>query len=268
MALLSVLVTSAAWATETKTAQPPPQTVQPPAQAVQPPPQKEAEGVIDPRADAALRRMSNYITGLKSFRVEAVTTDEKFTTDGAKIQEIQHSKVVVKRPGQLRVDRVGPSGHATFRDDGKQFIVYNRDKNVYAVAPAPPTLDAAIDDARDRLRIDAPGGDLLTSDPYGTLTEGLRLGRYIGLEPIDGVKAHHIDIIKKDVDVQLWIQDGPEAVPLRYIVTSKDMPGQPEFTIELRHWQPNVLVTRSSFALAVPIGAKRVELPAPSGQQR
>jgi hypothetical protein len=220
----------------------------------------ESEGVIDPKADAALHQMSDYLSHLKSLRVETTIVDEKITTDGAKIQELKESKIAVQRPGELRVDRFGPNGHSVFRDDGKVFSLYNADKNAYATAPAPANLDAAIDEARDRLHIDAPGGDLLVSDPYAALTEGLKVGRYIGLEPVGQAKAHHIAVTKADVDYQLWIQDGPQPVPLRYVITSKDMTGQPQFTIDFRNWEPNASLSADTFAFTQPAGAKRVDL--------
>jgi hypothetical protein len=239
-------------------------------QAAAPPPASgtEQEGVIDPRADAALHRMSDYLACLQSFRVDTTSVDEKITTEGQKIQEIKESTIAVRRPGELRIDRVGPRGHAVFRYDGKRFSLYNSEKNVYAVAKAPNTLDAAIDDARDRLNIDAPGGDLLVSNPYAALVDGVTVGRYIGLEPLGSVKAHHLAMTKGNIDYQIWIQDGPEAVPLRYVITSKDMRGQPQFTIELRNWQPNAQIAENTFAFSAPEGARRVELAAPKTAER
>jgi hypothetical protein len=257
MAWMTLLVGSLAWATE-------PPTGQRPATAKEGAAPGTEEGVIDPKADAALRRMSDYLSGLKSLKVDTITVDEKFTANGHKIQELQDSRLSVQRPGELRVDRVSPAGHVSFRYDGKRFSIYNKEKNVYAIAPAPDRLDAAIDEARGRLHVDAPGGDLLVSDPYRALTEGVIEGRYIGLEPIEGVMAHHIGVIKKDTDWQIWIKDGPEAVPLRYVVTSRDLPGHPEFTLQLKNWQPNAPVSPDSFAFSPPPGAKRVDFAPPA----
>jgi hypothetical protein len=247
---MAVLLSGAAWATEPRRA-PPPATEAP-------------EGAIDPRADQALRRMSQYLGGLESLRFETTTVDEKFTAAGQKIQELQESKVMLQRPAELRVDRVSPRGHLVFRYDGRQFSVYNSDKQVYALAPAPTRLDAAIDEVRDRLHVDAPGGDLLVGDPYAELVEGTVTGRYIGLEPIGGVMAHHLAFTKKDVDWQIWIADGPQPVPLRYVITSKDLPGSPQFTLMLRGFQPNAPISADSFAFAPPPGARRVAFAAPS----
>ena len=68
----------------------------------------EGEGVIDPKADAALKRMSDYLSGLQSLRLETTTIDEKVTAEGQKIQELRESRVAERRPNKLRVDRVGP----------------------------------------------------------------------------------------------------------------------------------------------------------------
>jgi len=221
---------------------------------------KEEESVIEPQADAALHRMSDYLAGLKAFRIETTTVDEKITTEHQKIQELKESKVAVKRPGQIRVDRAGPKGHAVFRDDGKKFTLYHSEKNVYTDAPAPPTIDAAVDNLGQRFDIEAPGSDLIVSDAYTALMDGVKVGRYVGLEPIGTVQAHHLAMTKKDVDYQLWIQDGPQAVPLRYVIVSKDMPGQPEYTLELRNWDVNPTIADDEFVLDVPKGAKRVDL--------
>ena len=164
----------------------------------------------------------------------------------------------------MRVDRVGPNGRVVFRDDGKQFSVVNSDKNIYATAPAPAKLDQAADSARKQLEVDAPGIDLLASNPYEALTEGAAGGRYIGLEPMGGgVMAHHLAVTKKNVTYQIWIQDGPQPLPLRYVVAGKGMTGSPQFTIELRNWQPNAPVPDSSFAFTPPAGAKKVAFAPP-----
>jgi hypothetical protein len=218
------------------------------------------QGAVDPRADQALRRMGEYLSRAKTLEADATTIEEKVTTDGQKIQEVAQSRVIVKRPGELRVDRVSPRGHAVLVDNGKRFVAYNRDKNVFAMAPAPQKIDAAVDDLRARLQIDAPGGDLLVSDPYHDLIEGTVEGRYIGREPIDGVMTDHLAFTKKDVDWQIWIAEGPNPVPLRYVITTKDMKSQPQFTIELHNWKRDAQVPADTFSITPPSSAKRVEL--------
>jgi hypothetical protein len=220
----------------------------------------EKAGVIDTKADAELHRMSDYLASLNTFRVETTTVDEtKVSKDGQKIQQLAESKISVRRPGEMRIDRVSPNGRVVFRDDGKQFSVFNSDKNIYATAPAPAKLDQAAEDARSELQVDAPGVDLIASNPYAALTEGATEGHYVGLVPMGGgVMAHQLAVTKKDVTYQIWIKDGPEPLPLRYVVTGKGMKGSPQFTIDLRNWQPNAQLPDASFAFTPPPGARKI----------
>jgi hypothetical protein len=226
----------------------------------------ENKGAIDPKADEQLHRMSDYLAGLKTFRVDTNTVDEtKVNKNGQKIQELASSKMAVRRPGELRIDHVGPNGTVVFRDDGNQFSVYNSDKNLYATKPAPGNLDQAAVEARGELQVNAPGVDLLASNPYEALTDGLTESHYLGLVPMgNGVMAHHLAATRKNgISYQIWIQDGEQALPLRYVVADKNMKSAPQFTIELHNWQPNAQVPGDSFAFTPPAGAKKVAFAPP-----
>jgi hypothetical protein len=220
----------------------------------------QGQGKIDPYAEAVLKHMCDYLGGLRSIRVDTTTIDEKVATTGQKIQEVKESRVELLRPNRLAVDRTGPAGHVLFRYDGKQFAVYGIHQKLYASAPAPASLDAAIDEARDRYGVDAPGGDLLTTDAHKAFLDGLTEGRYVGLEPIGGVMTHHLAMRKGAVDYQLWVKDGAEPVPVRYVITSRDLPGEPQFTLELRNFEPNPPLSEASFTLVPPPTAQRVTL--------
>src|SRR3954468_20206799 len=79
----------------------------------------------------------------------------------------------------------------------------------------------------------------------------------------NGVMAHHLAVTKKDVHYQIWIQDGPQPLPLRYVVAGRNMRGSPQFTIQLSNWQPNAEVTDSSFAFTPPAGARKAAFAPP-----
>jgi hypothetical protein len=219
----------------------------------------ENEGVIEPEADAALRRMSAYLDGLKSFRVDSMTTDELVTTEGQKIQFVKDTKLAIRRPDRLSAERMGPAGHTVLRYDGRQLAIHNPDLGLYAIAPAPAELKSTIDFAQDKLGIDAPAGDLLLPNSYDELIDGVLVGRYIGREPIEGVHAHHLAMSESEVDWQIWIKDGPDPVPIRYVITTKDLPAKPQFTAELRNWRADPSLSDDQFAFAPPSDAKRME---------
>ena len=53
--------------------------------------------------------------------------------------------------------------------------------------------------------------------------------RHIAGAVVNGVDCEYLAFRKADIDWQIWIADGDGPIPLRYVITSKDMPGSPQF---------------------------------------
>jgi hypothetical protein len=131
-----------------------------------------------------------------------------------------------------------------------------KESNTYETVEAAPTLDATIDKMRKDFKIDAPGADLLYSKPYEILMEQVVGGRFVGRETIDGVAANHLAFRGEQVDFQLWIEDGPRPVPLRFVITTKTVKGNPEFSVQLSNWNTQPKLSDALFAFHAPAGAK------------
>src|SRR4051812_18046076 len=69
-----------------------------PSGAASAPPSAKA---VDPEADRMLRQMTDYLAGLRSFKVQALSIDEVVTTTGHKIQLAAESVISVMRPNKL-----------------------------------------------------------------------------------------------------------------------------------------------------------------------
>jgi hypothetical protein len=221
---------------------------------------KDPDVRIDPRADEAMHRMSNYLTELKSFRFRGSTVADMVTNEGEKIQFVIEQKVAIKRPNHFRSERQGPLVDATVRYDGKSLSVYGKRSGYYAIVPAPPRMTEAIDTIRDRYGIEAPAADLYVDDAYDQMMEDVTVGRYVGLETVDGAPCHHLAFRGKEVDWQIWIDAGPQPLPRRYAITSKHEAAEPEFGITLSQWEPNARLSDSDFTFRPPPGAKQIEL--------
>jgi hypothetical protein len=113
---------------------------------------------IEPKADQLLQKMSQYVAGLKQFSAQTESTIEVVLTSGEKIQFDNPANVSVWRPNKLRADRKGDIVNQEFYYDGKTLTLYNPGDKHYAMVQAPPTVDDAIDFARDSLDVYAPGG--------------------------------------------------------------------------------------------------------------
>lgn len=218
-----------------------------------------AQRAIDPKADALLRKMSTDLAGMTAFRFDADHVMEVVTKQGEKIQAVAESTVWVQRPNQLRTDRMGPLGGATFYCDGTTLSIYGKRDNLYATTKAPDNLDATIDFARDQLSINAPGADLLYSNPYAALMEDVVSGRYMGAEPVGNRMCHHLAYRGHETDWQLWVEDGPRALPCRFVINSKKVTGSPEYAVALSNWQVAPAFSPETFAFTPPPGAGKID---------
>lgn len=230
--------------------------------AVEPPSGGDADGVedrVDEKADAHLREMSDYLGGLPEFTVVASTSTEVVLESGQKLELDATSNVAVRRPDRLRSERSGEIARLSLFYDGRRLSLMGHQLNLYATAPAPATIDETIDFARDKLGLDVPGADLLRSDVHAVLTSDAVSGKYIGETIVDGVACHHLAFRGEEVDWQLWIEAGPRPLPRKYVITSKDVVGEPEFTVTLRDWNLDPELTEETFRFEPPPDAEEIE---------
>lgn len=214
---------------------------------------------IEPAADGLLKHMTAYLAGLKSFRVDISTVDENTLTSGEKIQRISDSAVAVQRPDRLSSVPLGAGRGVGLWYDGSNMTLACRANNSYTSVAAPPTLDAAIDGMRKQFKIDAPGADLLYSNSYDILLEQVKSGRFIGQETIGGLAANHLAFEGEEVDWQIWIAEGRDPVPMRFVITTKTVRGHPQFAIQMSNWQTNATLPASTFQFQPPPGASAVK---------
>jgi hypothetical protein len=216
-------------------------------------------GDVDPDALALLRKSTDYLAATKLFSLVTDTSIEAVLADGQKLQFGHRVAVTVQRPNKMRAERVGELIAQTFHYDGKSLSVNLPQQRYYATAAVPATLDGMLDTARDKLNVIAPGADLVYSNAYQRLTDGLTSAYVVGRATIDGARCDHIAFRNAEVDWQIWIQEGAKPVPRKFVVTSKKMTGSPQFTSVMSNWQTAPKVTDAMFAFAPPKGAQKID---------
>ncbi|WP_375758443.1 DUF2092 domain-containing protein [Corallococcus exercitus] len=222
---------------------------------------------IDPQAQRILRQMSDFLSAQREFSVRTEGTLDEVLDSGQKVQLQRAGDVRLQRPNRLRVDRTGDLARLHLFYDGRQLTLHGERANAYATTPAPSTLDATLDMASQKLGLDAPGADLLVSNPYAVLTEDVRSGKYLGSSRVDGVAVHHLAFRNNDgVDWEVWVEDGPRPLPRKYVITSRDLPGAPQYSVNLSEWNLSPELTPDQFQFTPPRDAMRVSFLAPDAQ--
>src|SRR5215467_13548708 len=224
-----------------------------------PPPGRAQTAGIDPQAEKLLRRMSDYLAGRQQFSLKAESTLEVVLTSGQKIQFDSPATLVVSRPNKLWAHRRGDIANQEFFYDGKTLTLYNPKENVYATTAAPATIDEMFDFAREKLDVIAPGTDLFYKNAAEKMLKAFSSAFVVGPSVVAGTKTTHLAFRAADVDGQVWIDDGDKPLPRKFILTSKQVKGEPEFTMVIRSWDLAPKVTDKEFAFVPSKGAKKIE---------
>jgi hypothetical protein len=214
---------------------------------------------IDPQAEKLLKRMSDYLTGRQQFSLKAESTLEVVLTSGQKLQYDSPATLTVSRPNKLRAHRKGDIVNQEFFYDGKNLTLYNPRENLYATTAAPPTIDEMLDFAREKLNIIAPGAELLYKNAAERMLKVTMSGFVVGPSVIGGAKSTHLAFRGAEVDWQIWIEDGDKPLPRKFILTSKKVSGEPQFTVLIRNWDVAPKLTNQEFTFTPPKGAKKID---------
>ena len=216
------------------------------------------QDAIEPDAASVLASMSSYLGGLQSFTADYDVEIDTITEDGEKLQFSSSGEISVQRPDKLHATREGAFVDAEFILDGANLSIVGNQLNGYIQFPA-TSIDEAVDTLRENTGFDAPGADLLSATPLDPEVTDLVSGVHVGMAYVDGTEAHHLAFRGKTVDWQLWVQDGDEPLPLKYVITSKWDFAAPEYTLRLSGWEIAPQIDAAQFTFTPPAGAKVLE---------
>ncbi len=216
-----------------------------------------AEDAIDPDAAKVLAQMQAYLGGLKSFTVKYDSDFDVLSPAGEKLKFLSSGDIAVQRPGQLHVTRKGTFADVNLVLDGKQLTLLGTGLNAYVQVPA-TSIDQAVDVVRDQIGFPAPGADLIVSKPFDLDATDVISGSHVGMTTIGGQPAHHLAFRGAKADWQIWVKDGDQPLPLRYVITSKWTTGAPEYSLRLSDWNVAPKDDPAAFTFTPPAGAKLI----------
>jgi hypothetical protein len=217
-----------------------------------------AEG-MDPEAEKILRSMSDFMGKLSAFSATADIDNEIIDSEGQKLQFSSSAKILLKRPNLFHVSRQGGIIHMDFIFDGKVLTLYGRNAGVYFQKQSPGTTDTAIETLHDEIGLNTPGADLLYTDTYSILSEGISSSAYMGTSYVNGVECHYLTFREPHVDWQIWVKAEGDPLPMKYVITTKWMTGAPQYSVRLRDWDMSPKIDSGQFDFKPPEGAKKLD---------
>jgi hypothetical protein len=242
--------------------QPAPQAAKP-AKASKKAPAPAVEPVLEPKALEILKAASDRLAAAHAMRFTAVISYESASRLGPPLVYTTTSEVTLQRPDKLRVITPGDGPASEFYYDGKTMMAFEPAANLVAIADAPPTIDAALRAAYDAAAIYFPFTDVIVTDPYKGLAEGLQHAFYIGQSRVvGGTTTDMVAIVNHWVFEQLWI-GADDKLPRKVRAVFLADPARLRHEMELSQWQLDPTVPAEAFASSSATSATRIAFTRP-----
>jgi hypothetical protein len=210
-------------------------------------------------AKAILKSMTDYVGGQKTIELSFDSSIEIITPELEKIQFTNSGGALLSRPDKLRAHRVGGYADVEMVFDGKTVSVLGKHLNAYVQFEGPESVDALIEALRAGHGVALPGADLLLSNSYEALVDGVLEAKHIGRGVVDGVGCEHLAFRNADTDWQLWVEVGDQPIPRKLVITSKTLNSAPQYTLHVKGWKTGVTPAADAFTFTPPAGAQKLE---------
>lgn len=223
--------------------------------AMSPPP----DPAVVAGAKALLKNMTDYMANEDAISFGYDATLEVVTAENQKLALASSGTVVLNRPDKIHSTRQG--GFADFETffDGETLTFLGKNANLYVQAEAKGTIDELIAVMGDKYDRSPPAADLLTTDAFDKMIEGVTDVKDLGSGVINGQECDFLAFRAEDVDWQIWIAHGDQPYPCRYTVTSTTMASAPQYTIQIRDWTTGEVAPAEEFTYVNTTNAEMVE---------
>ena len=213
-------------------------------------PAPEATPSLEPKAIDILKAASSRLAAAHTMKFTAIHFYESPSRQGHPLAFTTKSEVTLQRPDKLRVIMPGDGPVSEFYYDGKKMMAYAPAENLVAVADAPPTIDAALEQAYHSAAIYFPFDDWIVADPYKEMSEGMNLAYYIGQSKvIGGTTTDMVAYIDHGVFIEAWI-GAEDKLPRLLHATYLDDPERLRHTLVISDWQLEPALPADTFISA------------------
>jgi hypothetical protein len=211
-------------------------------------------------AKKTLKAMSDYMTAQKSYSFEYDAVLEVVTKEAQKLALVSSGSLALVRPDKVHAKRRGGFADVDMSFDGKTLTLFGKNVNMYAQVEIPGSLGNLVDVLQNKYNRPLPAADLLLPNPYDFMMEDVDNIKDLGVGVVGGVTCDYFAFRAKEFDWQIWIAEGDKPYPCRYTINSKNIQGQPEYTIQIRNWKAGEAIDASQFSFNNATGAKQVDI--------
>jgi hypothetical protein len=203
---------------------------------------------LEPKAVELLKAVSSRLADAHTLSFTAVQIFESASRQGPPLAYAKKTDVTLQRPDRMLVIISGDGPASEFYYNGKTVTAFAPAENLLAVSDAPPTIDAMLEAVYHSAGVFFTFTDLVVTDPYKDMAEGLTLAYYVGQSHVvGGTTTDMVAYIDNGVFIQLWIGT-EDKLPRMVRAIFVDDPEHLRSQVEFSNWQLDVSVPPDTFA--------------------
>lgn len=213
-----------------------------------------------PTTEQVLEQVCTFLQRQSAFTVEMDITYDNVTNFGNKVQYSAYQMLSVQKPNRLRSNYVGDERVTDFYYDGKTFTLLAADSGYYTSQTAPSNLDALFTMVEQEYGMSIPMSNLVVANPCAELTADIQESIFVGTTMVDREPMYQILMLGQERDYQIWVTRDPQPLLRKTMITYKDLPGDPQYTVNFSQWNfrpqfaaDTFTFTPSDEASAIPI---------------
>jgi len=217
-------------------------------------------GADEADAKRLLKAMTDYVSAQKSVSFDFDAVLDVVTPEDQVIGLASSGAVTLSRPNKIHASRSGGFSDIEMSFDGETLTILGKNLNAYTQIKIPGTVDHLIDELKDTYNRPLPAADLLLSNSYDALMQGVIDVKDLGSGSVGGTECDSLAFRTEEVDWQIWIAQGDTPYPCRYTITSKLVANSPQYSVQINNWKAGDEAAARDFSFKNTTEAKKVEI--------
>ena len=187
----------------------------------------------------AMHNMSQYLRSLKKYTVNASVSFDEVLSDGQKVLLSKSVEIRAEMPYKLWAKSANHYSQREFFFNGDTFTLYTPNLGYYAsfnmsTTGKLATIGQTIRKAKQEYDVEIPIADLFLWGTKADSSADVNEAIIVGIDQVNGVDCNHFAFRENDIDWQIFIQREGAPLPLKLVITEKNIAEQPQHITVLK----------------------------------
>lgn len=211
-----------------------------------------------------IKQMSTTLASAKTLQFQARVQSDAPSIDGIPVIYTSNSDFALQRPNKMAVVTSGQGLPSELIYDGKSIVAITPNTEIVAFSQAPGNIDEMAEYIFKKAGLYFPGGMILLSDPYTSLTGDLRAAFLVEKTTlVGGVETDVVVLAGSGMEGQFWIGSKDKLPYMISMIYTKE-PNRPRVTIAFSQWKVNATINSDRFNTAKIANAINVDFAHPN----